>query len=199
MPIKEVEFVKSCSKVEQCPVSSYPEYAFVGRSNVGKSSLINYLTNKKSIAKTSGKPGCTKLINYFVVDESWYLVDLPGYGYAKVSKKERGVFSEIITSYLNERLNLTCLFLLIDCRHEPLSSDMEFMEWLGVNQIPFVIVFTKSDKLSDNQLEESLIRYKNKLLETWEYLPGIYTTSVLKKRGAEEILDFIRDTNAEIQ
>ena len=195
MQIKKVEFIKSSARVEQCPNTGLPEYAFVGRSNVGKSSLINYLTNKIRIAKTSGKPGHTQLINHFLVDESWYLVDLPGYGYARRGKEKMKEFAEIITSYISKRLELTCLFQLIDCRHEPLEIDIEFMTWLGENQIPFAIIFTKTDKLSDNQLEKQLQKYKQELLKYWEELPEIFTTTVLNRKGAEEILEFVNKTN----
>lgn len=195
MQIKEVEFIKSSAKVEQCPQDGLPEYAFLGRSNVGKSSLINYLTNKKRIAKTSGKPGHTQLINHFLVDNSWYLVDLPGYGYARIGKQKRKEFAKIITDYVSQRMGLTCLFQLIDCRHDPMEIDMNFMTWLGENQIPFAICFTKTDKLSKNQLEAQFKKYKEELLKTWEELPQIFTTSVLNRTGAEDILDFINSAN----
>ena len=195
MQIKEVEFIKSSAKVDQCPSDGLPEYAFVGRSNVGKSSLINYLTNKKRIAKTSGKPGHTQLINHFLVDNNWYLVDLPGYGYARTGKQQRKEFAKIITNYISKRVELTCLFELIDCRHDPLEVDINFMTWLGKNQIPFAIIFTKTDKLSENQLEEQLDKYKQELLKYWEELPEIFTTTVLNRMGAEEILEFVNKTN----
>ena len=195
MKIKNVAFVKSSARLDQCPNADLPEYAFVGRSNVGKSSLINALTDRKKLALTSGKPGKTRLINHFIVNELWYLVDLPGYGYAKVSKKDREVFDQLIRTYLNNRLNLVCLFLLIDCRHAPLEADLEFMRWLGENAIPFVLVFTKGDKLSENKLETAINGYKEKLLEEWEELPQTFITSAENGMGKEEILGFIENTN----
>ncbi len=199
MKIKSVEFVKSSSKVDQCPQDDLPEYAFVGRSNVGKSSLINTLTDKKKLALTSAKPGKTRLINHFIVNENWYLVDLPGYGYAKVSKKERETFSKLIQYYLTKRPNLVCLFILIDCRHAPIASDLDFLRWLGKNGIPFAIVFTKADKLSEKILETSIETYKNRLLEEWEELPGYFITSSSSGLGKEEILNFIDVTNLSLK
>lgn len=193
--IKDVQFIKSSPDVENCPNTDIPEYAFVGRSNVGKSSLINYLVNRNKLAKTSGDPGRTQLINHYLVNNSWHLVDLPGYGYAKVSKSERAKFLQIIYSYLLKRKSLICLFLLIDCRHKPQSNDLEFMRWLGVNRIPFVICFTKTDKLSSSQLNESIKAYKQILLKEWESLPQFFCTSITRDRGKEEILNFIDSTN----
>lgn len=198
MKIKTVEFVKSSSKLEQCPPPDKYEYAFVGRSNVGKSSLINLLSGRKKIALTSGNPGKTKLINHFIVNKAWYLVDLPGYGYAKVSKKERVVFDQLIKNYLLERPNLTCLFLLIDSRHEPLGPDIEFINWLGENGVPFVIVFTKIDKLPKTKIEPTLDKYKKFLLTQWEELPTIFKTSSANQLGKEDILTFIEQTNIQL-
>jgi GTP-binding protein len=195
MRIKSVSFIKSSAKVEQCPEDNFPEYAFVGRSNVGKSSLINSLTNKKKIAQTSGSPGKTRLINHFLINESWYLVDLPGYGYAKLSKAEKSKFDGMIKNYLIDRKNLASLFLLIDIRHNPLEADLEFINWLGSNSVPFVLVFTKADKVGTVEAEKTIENYKNTLLETWESLPQIFKTSAMKRSGNEDILSFIDDTN----
>ncbi len=199
MKIKSVEFVKSSSKVDQCPQNNLPEYAFVGRSNVGKSSLINALTDKKKLALTSAKPGKTRLINHFVVNENWYLVDLPGYGYAKVSKKERETFGKLIQDYLTKRPNLVCLFILIDSRHDPIASDLNFLRWLGENAIPFAIIFTKADKLSEKILKSSIESYKTKLLEEWEELPIHFITSASSGLGKDQVLDFINTTNQEVE
>ncbi len=172
-----------------------PEYAFIGRSNVGKSSLINMLVNNNKLAKTSGKPGKTQLINHFIINDNWYLVDLPGYGYAKVSKKDRRVWSGFIKDYIMKRENLMNLFVLIDSRHEPQKNDLEFMENLGINGIPFAMIFTKIDKLSQTQLKKNIENYKKKMLETWEFLPPVFLSSANDKRGKEDILNFIEDTN----
>ena len=196
LEIKKVEFVKSSPDVKSCPDTDIPEYAFVGRSNVGKSSLINYLVNKHKMAKTSGQPGRTRLINHFIVNNDWHLVDLPGYGYAKVSKSERASFHKIIYSYLLNRKSLICLFLLIDCRHRPQSNDLEFMRWLGKNQIPFVICFTKTDKLSSSELNKAIKSYTQILLKDWESLPQIFYSSTSQNRGRAEILNFIEATNS---
>ena len=195
MEIKSAEFVMSNSDVKKCPVSKLPEYAFIGRSNVGKSSLINMLTNRNKLAMTSSTPGKTQLINHFIVNEQWYLVDLPGYGYAKMGKAAKEQLKSIIHSYILYRDNFTCLFVLIDCRLEPQKIDMEFIEWLGENEISFSIVFTKSDKLSGKQLKENLAAYKNSLLEKWEELPTIFVTSAEKRLGRTELLDYISDVN----
>lgn len=195
MYLKHIQFVKSSSKLSECPVTNLPEYAFLGRSNVGKSSLINFLANRKKLAKISNTPGRTRLINHFLVDSSWYLADLPGYGYAKVSKSERQKFEKLIQQYLLGRENLSCLILLIDSRHEPQKLDLEYCQWLGENHIPFVICFTKADKLSDNQLKKSINNYKYELLKTWEELPSIFISSTVTKTGREELLDFIQKTN----
>jgi GTP-binding protein len=192
---REVKFVKSSPDLKSCPADDFPEYAFVGRSNVGKSSLINYIAGIEKLAKTSADPGRTRLINHFIVNGSLYLVDLPGYGYAKISKTERAKFEILIKEYLAGRESLACLFLLIDCRRSPQENDLEFINWLGVNNIPFVLCFTKTDKLSKSQLEKSLKTFSLELLKTWETLPQFFQTSTLHKSGKEEILDFIDQTN----
>jgi GTP-binding protein len=192
---KEVKFIKSSPDLSSCPDTLLPEYAFVGRSNVGKSSLINYLAGIKKLAKTSGNPGLTRLINHFLVDETWYLVDLPGYGYAKLGKVERSKFDKLIKDYLQKRKSLVCLFQLIDCRHKPQKNDIEFMTWLGENGVPFVICFTKTDKLTPVQLNKAVDFYKKILLKQWESLPQIFLTSVTNGQGRDEILGFIEETN----
>lgn len=198
MEVKEAQFVTSNSDVKKCPPTKKPEYAFIGRSNVGKSSLINRMTNKKSLAKISGKPGKTRLINHFIINNEWYLVDLPGYGYAEVPKAERLKWEKMIRQYILQRENLHCLFVLIDSRHEAREIDLNFMEWLGTSQIPFSIVFTKTDKLKPSELEENLNKYKEKLLETWEELPPVFITSAETGEGTTEILDYIGDVNKAI-
>ena len=174
MKIKSAEFVISNTDVKKCPKEPYPEYAFIGRSNVGKSSLINMITNHKSLAKTSGKPGKTQLINHFIINKSWFLVDLPGYGYAQVSKDKRRTFQKFIRDYFDKRMQLACSFVLIDSRHEPQKIDLEFMQLLGERGIPFCIVFTKADKLNKNALEKNISHYKKILLETWEEVPTYF-------------------------
>ena len=196
MVIKTAEFIVSNTDYKNCPKSDTPEYAFIGRSNVGKSSLINALTNKKSLAKTSGKPGKTQLINHFLVNKEWYLVDLPGYGFAKTSKVRRAIFHEMINNYLINRSNLHCLFVLIDSRHQPQSIDQDFLQWLAESQIPFVMVFTKSDKLGKRALENNIETYKSEMIKNWEYLPKIFISSAEKKRGLQEILDYVMCLNS---
>ena len=195
MEIKSAEFVISNTDVKKCPDNGLPEYAFIGRSNVGKSSLINMLTNRKGLAMTSSKPGKTLLINHFIINDNWYLVDLPGYGYATAGKSMREKLKSIIESYILYREELTCLFVLIDCRHDPQPIDIEFMEWLGENGIPFSIIFTKIDKLSKSKLSENLKAYRDKLFETWEELPPIFITSSEKGQGREELLGYIDQIN----
>lgn len=195
MEIKSAEFVISNSQVDKCPEGNRPEYAFIGRSNVGKSSLINMITNRKGLAMTSQKPGKTQLINHFIINNEWYLVDLPGYGYAQRGKSGRDNIQRIIHQYILKRKQLTNLFLLIDCRHEPQKIDLEFMEWLGVSGIPFAIIFTKTDKLSRSRVQENIKNYTDKLLETWEELPPIFLSSAEKKEGKEEILNYIEEIN----
>ena len=195
MQVKSAEFIISNTDYKLCPKAEKPEYAFIGRSNVGKSSLINLITTKKKLAKTSRKPGKTKLINHFLINNNWYLVDLPGYGYASVSKIEKEEFQKIIFSYLEKRENLMCLFVLLDCRHNCQKIDLEFMKWLGEKKIPFVMVFTKTDKLSKTALKENIEQYKKEMLKSWEELPQTFFTSVLHKEGDKEILSFINSTN----
>ncbi len=195
MDIKSAEFVISNTDVSKCPEGTKPEYAFIGRSNVGKSSLINMLTNKKGLAMTSQKPGKTQLINHFIINNNWYLVDLPGYGYAQRGKTGRENIRRIIEDYILERQQLTNLFVLLDCRHAPQKIDLEFMEWLGENGIPFSIIFTKTDKISRSRLLENMRVYKEKLYEDWEELPPIFTSSSEKKDGRDEILDYIDGIN----
>lgn len=197
--VHSAEFVKSSQKLEQCPEADIPEYAFIGRSNVGKSSLINMITARKGLAKTSSTPGKTQLINHFEIDSDkelkWYLADLPGYGYAKVSKKDRRAFEHMIKDYLKNRDNLMCAFVLLDSRHTPQKIDLEFMEWLGTNQIPFVMVFTKMDKLSSSEKSTNMKRYQTEMLKKWESLPTIFYTSAEKGVGKDELVQFIRETN----
>ncbi|MEJ6735158.1 MAG: ribosome biogenesis GTP-binding protein YihA/YsxC [Flavobacteriales bacterium] len=199
MIVKQSEFVISNTDIKKCPSPTIPEYAFIGRSNVGKSSLINSITKRKSLAKISGKPGKTQLINHFIINESWYLVDLPGYGYASVSKKQRLEFAKFIRTYLLERKNLMCLFVLIDSRLKPQKIDFEFMTWLGEVNIAFVICFTKLDKLSKTVAQKNITFYKEEMLKTWEELPQMFYTSSVKEMGQKEILSFIGDTNTLFQ
>jgi len=199
MKIKSADFVISNTDIDKCPKERIPEYAFIGRSNVGKSSLINMLTGRKSLAKTSGKPGKTQLINHFKINDNWFLVDLPGYGYAKVSKKNRSIFAKFIYEYLEKRENLICTFVLVDSRHEPQKIDMLFMEWLGQNQIPFVIVFTKMDKLSSSKLNKNITKYKTEMLKTWEDIPQTFRSSAESGLGKSEILKFIEQTNTSVK
>jgi GTP-binding protein len=191
MDIKSAEFIISNTDYLKCPDSKLPEYAFIGRSNVGKSSLINMLCNRKDLAMTSSRPGKTLLINHFLINKNWHLVDLPGYGYATAGKKMRDQLQDIIESYILHREQLTCLFLLIDCRHEPQKIDLEFMEWLGENGVPFSIVFTKLDKLTHAKGKSNVQDYKDKLSEQWEELPPIFLTSSEKRVGRDEILNYI--------
>ncbi|EAS18597.1 GTP-binding cell division protein EngB [Flavobacteria bacterium BBFL7] len=199
MKITSSEFVISNQDVKRCPDSKLAEYAFIGRSNVGKSSLINMLTNKKSLAKTSGRPGKTQLINHFLINKSWHLVDLPGYGYARVSKSSKAKFQKFITNYFQQRRQLVCAFVLVDVRHEPQPIDTEFMEWLGENGIPFGIVFTKADKLKPNALERNVEVYKKQLLDgVWEEVPPYFITSSSNGTGQEELLNYIGEINASL-
>ena len=195
MDIKSAEFVISNTDFRKCPDSQLPEYAFIGRSNVGKSSLINMLTNKNGLAMTSSKPGKTLLINHFLINNNWHLVDLPGYGFATTGKKMREQLQTIIESYILYREQLTCLFLLIDSRHAPQKIDVEFMTWLGENGIPFAIVFTKLDKMSAVKAKESMNAYREKLKEIWEELPPIFSTSSEKRIGRDELLNYIETIN----
>ena len=195
MKIKTAIFEKSSPEVQQCPDAKLPEYAFIGRSNVGKSSLINMLTERKGLAKISSTPGKTQLINHFLINEDWYLVDLPGYGYAKTSKKDREKWGKMIHKYLMKRESLMCTFILIDARHEPQKNDLEFIEWFGVNQLPFILVFTKSDKINKLKLVSNVDLYKDKLKEKWSELPQLIVSSSIKNLGREAILELIDQTN----
>ncbi len=195
MEIKEAEFITSSVMESQCPKPLLPEYAFIGRSNVGKSLLINMLTNNRKLAKVSGSPGKTITMNHFLINKSWYLVDLPGYGFAKRSKTERKKWERMVRHYILTRSNLMSLFLLVDLRLEPQKIDREFMEWLAMSQIPFVITFTKADKLSKVNTEKNLATYKKILSETWAELPPYIVTSAVKGVGKEELLQYIDNTN----
>lgn len=197
-PIHRAKFEKSSADITQCPPPSIPEFVFIGRSNVGKSSLINMLCNIKGLAKTSGTPGKTQLINHFLIDEDWYLVDLPGYGYARTSKVNRAGFKKMIYDYLEKRENLINVFVLVDCRHDPQKIDLEFMEWLATKHIPFSIVFTKLDKLTSSKLNKSLMKYSRVLLEKWESLPPIFRTSSESKTGKEELTGYIQQLSADL-
>lgn len=191
MIVNQARFIISNSRVDKCPDEMRHEFAFIGRSNVGKSSLINMLTGKKNLAMTSSTPGKTLLINHFLINEEWYLVDLPGYGYAQRSRDSRAEISRIIKDYILERPQMTCLFLLIDGRHKPQKNDIEFMDWLGENEVPFCIVFTKLDKMGPNAAKTATANYCAALLERWEELPPVFRTSSVDKRGRTEILDYI--------
>ncbi|MDD4609034.1 MAG: ribosome biogenesis GTP-binding protein YihA/YsxC [Bacteroidaceae bacterium] len=195
MNITSAEFVMSNTAISSCPTNNLPEYAFIGRSNVGKSSLINCLTKRPKLAMTSSTPGKTLLVNHFIINEKWYLVDLPGYGYAQRDKKTKGKIKTIIENYVLEREQMTCLFVLIDIRLDPQKIDMEFFEWLGENEIPFAIIFTKADKLKKGKLNLAVQKYCNKLLETWEGLPPFFVSSAEKGLGRTEILDYIDELN----
>ncbi|MEC7784775.1 ribosome biogenesis GTP-binding protein YihA/YsxC [Leeuwenhoekiella palythoae] len=200
MHIKSAEFLVSNSNVAKCPKNKMPEYAFIGRSNVGKSSLINMLTDRKNLAKTSGRPGKTQLINHFVINQTWYLVDLPGYGYARVSKKVKKEFQKFITQYFEEREQLVSAFVLIDCRHEPQPIDREFMQYLGEKQIPFSIIFTKADKLKPKALERNIEHYKQELLAgAWAEMPNYFISSATNSTGKDEILDYINAINEQLK
>ena len=198
MKITKAEFITSSSDVSQCPPEQIPEYAFIGRSNVGKSSLINMLVERKKLAKTSSTPGKTRLINHFKINHQWFLADLPGYGYAKVSKKDRDTFAKMIEQYATRRTNLVCFFVLVDARHKPQQLDLDFIEWLGDNNLPFVIVFTKVDKVSQTVKSANLTLLKDELSKSWEELPLIFETSAEKKTGRDEVLRFIDETNQKL-
>lgn len=211
MTIKTAEYLISSARIEQCPQGGYPEYAFIGRSNVGKSSLINMLADNNKLAKTSATPGKTILINHFIInkvpegkmpsalaDRPWYLVDLPGYGYAKRGKKAQEEFEHMISSYILDREPMTLLFLLIDVRHEPQRIDLEFMEWLGENGVPFAIIFTKADKVSKGRLGGNVKHYLKELSKQWEELPPYFVTSSETRMGREELLQYIGEVNESI-
>ena len=198
MNVAHAEFVLSNTKVELCPKSKIPEYAFIGRSNVGKSSLINMLCNRKKLAKTSSRPGKTQLINHFLINKQWHLVDLPGYGYARVSKTKKKTFQKFITNYFIKRKELIAAFLLIDLRHKPQTLDLEFMRWLGENYIPFSIVFTKADKLKDKEIKKNTSDYFKTLKHDWEEMPKHFITSSEKSLGRDELLNYINQINHSI-
>ena len=199
MEIKQAAFVVSNTQVAKCPTHKLPEYAFIGRSNVGKSSLINMLTNHKGLAKTSSTPGKTQLINHFLINKEWYLVDLPGYGYAKVSKQSKKTFQQFITDYFKKRRELINAFVLVDIRHEPQKIDLEFMQWLGENAIPFAIVFTKADKLTEKQIQEHVASYSEILLQQWEEMPPYFITSSENRMGKEDLLSYIETINQSLK
>jgi GTP-binding protein len=199
MKINTAEFIISNSMVSKCPPEFLPEYAFIGRSNVGKSSLINMITNHKNLAKTSGRPGKTQLINHFKINNNWFLVDLPGYGYAKVSKKTKQVFQQFITDYFETREQLVCAFVLIDIRHEAQEIDIEFMGYMGESEIPFCIVFTKADKISKGKAETNIAAYKKKMFKNnWEEMPQFFVTSATEKTGKDQLLTYIQEVNEEV-
>ena len=199
MKIKSAEFVVSNQKVEKCPDSKLPEYAFIGRSNVGKSSLINMLTERKSLAKTSSRPGKTQLINHFLINGNWHLVDLPGYGYAKVSKSAKRTFQKFITAYFANRKQMVCAFVLIDSRHKAQKIDLEFMQWLGEHQIPFCIIFTKADKIKPKALETNIKNYQAEMLEYWSEMPEFFISSATSGLGKDEILGYIVSVNPQME
>jgi len=199
MKIKSADFIISNTDISKCPKDKLPEYAFIGRSNVGKSSLINMLVNNKNLAKTSGKPGKTQLINHFKINDSWFLVDLPGYGYAQVSKSKRQVFQKFIRDYFKQRQQLVCTFVLIDSRLNPQKIDLEFMRFLGENGVAFCIVFTKSDKVKPSQLNKNINVYNKTMTETvWENMPQYFVTSATARAGKDELLNYIDNLNQEV-
>ncbi len=195
MKIIDAKFLISAPHYKKCPKPNLPEYAFIGRSNVGKSSLINALTGRKKLAKTSVTPGKTQLINHFIIDDKWYMVDLPGYGYAKASKTHRAKWSELSMDYLLKRPNLLTVFALVDARHDPMQSDIDFINWLGSKEISFAIVFTKIDKLSQGKVQSHIEKYRKYLMQYWEELPKIFITSAHKSSGLDEILAYVDETN----
>ncbi|MBX9852378.1 MAG: ribosome biogenesis GTP-binding protein YihA/YsxC [Cytophagaceae bacterium] len=195
MKIKKANFIKSVTDYKQCPSPDLPEYAFIGRSNVGKSSLINMLTNHSNLARISAKPGKTQVINHFLINDEWYLVDLPGYGFAKVSRDLRKQWDKMIQEYLKNRMSIQSVFLLVDSRIEPQDSDLKMMEWMAVSGIPFVIVFTKADKISKNKIQTFIGTYKKQMKDTWEELPSYFITSSETGEGKDEILKFIHNLN----
>jgi GTP-binding protein len=199
MDIRKAEYIKSSAKLEQCPEPVLPEYAFIGRSNVGKSSLINMITGKKGLAKTSGTPGKTQIISHFLINDEWYLVDLPGYGYARRSKSERGSWERMVRTYLTGRTSLVQVFLLLDSRLEPQDSDLRFMEWMARNDIPFILLFTKADKLGRTRLQEMIKAYKEELMQSWDSLPPAVISSATNRQGRDEILAFIEESNEDWQ
>ncbi len=199
MRIKEVQFISSSADIEDCPRAPLPEYAFIGRSNVGKSSLINCLTGRKSLAKTAARPGKTQTVDHFLVNDRWFLVDLPGCGHARVSKTRRDRFGRLIESYISERVQLVCLFVLVDARREWQKSDAGFLRWLGEGEIPFALVLTKTDKLRRGELQKNLSHYKAQMRHDWEVMPKFFSTSALKKWGGDSILTYIDELNQSLR
>jgi GTP-binding protein len=199
MEVTKAVYISTVVSVEECPKGPFPEYAFIGRSNVGKSSLINMLTNNKYLAHTSQTPGKTKTINHFLINDSWYIADLPGYGYAKVSQKERAKWEHMIRNYFLKRENLACVMALFDIRVSPQKNDMDFIKWLGKNSIPFVIIFTKADKITQREREINIKIYKDRILQEWEELPQLFMTSSEKKLGKDSLLEFIDNVNQEFR
>ncbi len=197
--IRSAEYISGCTAVEKCPTPNLPEYAFIGRSNVGKSSLINMITGRKKLAKTSVTPGKTRIINHFLIDASWYLVDLPGYGFARISKKERMTWEKMVEQYLLKRSNLMCVFLLIDSRIKPQANDQQVMDWLASLQIPFVLLFTKSDKLSRTDLAQKIALYQEHLIKEWQHPPMSIITSSATSFGRADVLEFINQQNAKFR
>jgi len=194
MIIKKAAYFKSSGSINDCPKNDFPEFAFIGRSNVGKSSLINMLCNNKSLAHISSNPGKTQCINHYAINDNWFLVDLPGYGYARVSKSKRSVFSKMIQDYIGKRKSLLTVIVLVDSRIEPQEIDLEFIDWLGSKSLPFIIAFTKSDKAGSTKTEQNIALFKQALQETWQELPYMVITSAEKKKGKDELLDFIEET-----
>jgi GTP-binding protein len=199
MNVSEADFIKSSVDLKQCPAPNIPEYAFIGRSNVGKSSLINMLVNRKNLAKTSSTPGKTQHINHFKINSTWYLVDLPGYGYARVARKSKALWENFVGDYLCQRENLQCVFILLDLRHELQENDEIFFEYCGKWEIPFSIIYTKSDKLKPGELEKNIKKIEDKILESWEVLPATFITSASKNRGRDEVLNFIDSVNQKFE
>lgn len=195
MIINEAKFIISNTDIDKCPKPIHPEYAFIGRSNVGKSSLLNMLANNKSLAKISGKPGKTRVINHYLINKEWFLVDLPGYGYAQVAKADREKWEKFVRHYLLFRENLYCTFVLLDTRIEPQAIDLNFIEWMGISHLPFALIFTKADKLKPEEVETNVNNYKKRLLESWEELPQIFITSSVDSRGREDVLNYIEEIN----
>ncbi len=199
MIIKQAEFICSNTDYNKCPKTDLPEYAFIGRSNVGKSSLINMITNHKKLAKISGRPGKTQLINHFLINKNWYIVDLPGYGWARISKSERTKWKKMINDYFLNRENLKFVFVLVDSRHEPQKIDIEFVNWLGMNGLPLGIIFTKTDKLSPNKVQANVAKFKKVMLKEWEKMPTYFLSSSVSKDGEKEILSFIDEVNNDVK
>lgn len=198
MNIKKAIFITSAANYSQCPPDNLPEYAFIGRSNAGKSSLINMIAGSKKLAKISSTPGKTRLINHFLINDEWYMVDLPGYGWARISKKEKEGWEKMVKEYMSRRKSLQCVFVLVDSRIPPQTPDLEFMKWLGISGIPFVIVFTKADKQSVNKTQAAVAAYKKEMQKTWEFFPSYFVTSSVTREGKEEVLKFIHEVNQQL-